>query len=319
MSGYWSAAITKNEVGTPSNDIVSGYNEMVLGMSGTRKLLIMLSVFTAYFVLSGPVSAGSGKIKIFVSILPQAYFVERVGGAHVDVEVLVGPGKSPATYEPTPKQMAALGRALVYFSIGTPFEKGFLGKVAAIHKDLQIVDTRQGVALRYFKDTGDRQSPDPHIWLDPERVKIQAATICDALSRLAPQYAEAFDKNLKTFQADLDRIDEKISESLASLKGSRFYVFHPAFGYFGDAYGLTQVAVEIEGKSPSPKQLSKLIERAKRDGVRVVFVQPQYARRNAETIAKAIGGAVVPINPLPRDYLGSLEEMAAVFKRALRD
>lgn len=292
---------------------------MILRKSEKRKLLILLSVIFAHFVLAGPVYALSEKVKVFVSILPQAYFVERVGGAHVDVEVLVGPGKSPATYEPTPKQMARLGRALVYFRIGTPFEKGFIGKISEAHKNLQIVDTRQGVALRYFKDTGKRQVPDPHIWLDPKRVKIQAATICEALSRLTPQHAEAFDKNLKVFQADLDRIDGKISKTLSPLRGSRFYVFHPAFGYFGDSYGLTQVAVEIEGKSPSPKQLSKLIERARKDGVRVIFVQPQYARRNAETIAKAIGGVVVPMNPLSGDYLESLEKMAAVLKQALQD
>ena len=263
--------------------------------------------------------AESGQLKTFVSILPQAYFVERVGGSYVEVEVLVGPGRSPATYEPTPKQMARLGRAQAYFRIGTPFEKGFIKKVAGTHKNLQIVDTRQGVAVRYFKNSGGKQVPDPHIWLDPKRVKIQAATICDALSRLAPQYADAFRNNLKGFLADLDSIDEKISKILSPLKGSRFYVYHPAFGYFGDSYGLIQVAVEMEGKEPSPKQLSRLIDRAKKDGVRVLFVQPQYAKGNAEAIAKAIGGAVVPMNPLPRDYLKSLTEMADELKKALHD
>ncbi len=150
-------------------------------------------------------------------------------------------------------------------------------------------------------------------------MKIQAANICDALSRLAPQYADAFEENLKGFVADLDLVDEQISKILSPLKGSRFYVYHPAFGYFGESYGLFQIAVEMEGKEPSPKQLSRLIDRAKKDGVRVIFLQPQYAKGNAEVIAKAIGGAVIPINPLPRDYLKSLKEMAEALKKARHD
>ena len=253
-----------------------------------------------------------------MSILPQAYFVERVGGPYVDVGVLVGPGQSPATYEPTPKQMAGLGNAQVYFSIGTPFEKGFIDKVADTHKDLDIVDTREGVTLLYFRRSGGRSVADPHIWLDPGRVKIQAATICRTLIRLAPKQSPFFEKALRRFQSDLDRVDKNIEETLAPLKGSKFYVFHPAFGYFGDRYGLEQVAVEIEGKEPSPKQLSNLINRARKEGVKVIFVQPQYAKKEAETIAREIGGAVVPMNPLPRDYLENLEKMAGLLRKALK-
>ncbi|MFZ7111037.1 MAG: metal ABC transporter solute-binding protein, Zn/Mn family [Desulfatiglandales bacterium] len=282
-----------------------------------EKVFILLTVFFGLSALNASVSAGSEKIKAFVSILPQAYFVERVGGALVDVEVLVGPGKSPATYEPTPRQMARLGRAGVYFRIGTPFEKGFIDKVSRTHKGLAIVDTRKGVALRYFARSRGGQVPDPHIWLDPKRVKVQAATITETLCSLAPRSAAVFEENLAAFQADLDRLDEKISQTLSSLRGSRFYVFHPSFGYFGESYGLEQVAVEIEGKEPSPKQLSDLIDQAGKDGVKVIFVQPQFARRNAEAVATAIGGAVVPIDPLPRDYLKSLEEMAENLKTAL--
>jgi zinc transport system substrate-binding protein len=173
------------------------------------------------------------------------------------------------------------------------------------------------VSLRYFKRSKGESVPDPHIWLDPARVKIQAATICEALTRLAPDHRMSFERNLREFQRDLDRVDKDIAETLAPLKGSKFYVFHPAFGYFGDRYGLEQVAVEIEGKEPSPKQLSQLINKARSEGVKVIFVQPQYAKKDAETIAREIGGAVVPMNPLPRDYLDNLEKMAGLLRRAL--
>jgi zinc transport system substrate-binding protein len=280
-----------------------------------KKTLVLC--FLIFSLISAPAVADSSRIKAFVSILPQAYFVERVGGSYVEVEVLVGPGQSPATYEPTPKQMARLGEAAVYFRIGTPFERGFIDKLADIHKHLEIVDTRKGVSLRYFKRSKGGSVPDPHIWLDPARVKIQAATICETLTRLAPDRRLSFEGNLRGFQRDLDRVDKEIAETLAPLKGSKFYVFHPAFGYFGDRYGLEQVAVEIEGKEPSPKQLSHLINKARSEEVKVIFVQPQYAKKDAETIAREIGGAVVPMNPLPRDYLVNLQKMADLLRMGL--
>jgi zinc transport system substrate-binding protein len=257
------------------------------------------------------------KIQAFVSILPQAEFVKQVGGPHVEVDVLVGPGQSPATYEPTPKQMARLSQADVLFRIGTPFEKGFIERVAKTHKNLKIVDTRKGVPLRYFEGAKGGEAPDPHIWLAPHLVRIQAATICEALSGLAPEHRQAFERNLALYQDALDRVDRKIAQTLAPLKGSSFYVFHPAFGYFGDRYGLEQVAVEIAGKEPTPRQLADLIQRARAEKVRVVFVQPQYSKKEAETIADEIGGAVVPINPLPENYLENLEAIAEALKAAL--
>jgi zinc transport system substrate-binding protein len=271
-------------------------------------------------IVSAPSLAktSAGEISAFVSILPQAYFVERIGGNYVNVTVLVGPGQSPATYEPTPKQMARLGRSQLYFRIGTPFERGFIDKISRTFTNLTIVDTRKGVTLRYFKQSQGLEVPDPHIWLDPKRVKIQAETISQALKEKDPAHADEFEKNLKAFQTDLDSVDAKIAGILAPLKGRKLYVFHPAFGYFAESYGLTQIAVEIEGKEPSPKQLSRLINKAKREGIRVIFVQPQYATKEARTVARAISGAVVPINPLPRDYLKNLEDMANSIEKGLR-
>jgi len=280
-----------------------------------KAILILAGILT-----SGIASAAeprTEKIKAFVSILPQAYFVERVGGPYVDVDVLVVPGQSPATYEPTPKQMSKLGRSHVYFRIGVPFEKAFVPKISNTCKNLQIVDTRKGVPLRYFRKSKGSQVPDPHIWLDPKLVKIQAENICNALVHSDPTHAKEYKGNLNSFHADLDRVDAKIATTLAPVKGSKFYTFHPAFGYFGDSYGLIQVAVEIEGKSPSARQLTHLIKRAKMDRVKVIFLQPQFAKKHAETVARAIGGAVVAINPLARDYLKNLEAMAANLNKAL--
>jgi len=134
-----------------------------------------------------------------------------------------------------------------------------------------------------------------------------------------PRHAAAYERNLKALQADLDEVDARIAEALAPLKGRKFFVFHPAFGYFADAYGLKQVPVEIEGKSPGPRRLAALIEKARREGVKVIFVQPQFSPRGAQAVAEAIGGVVVPMDPLARDYLKNLEHIAQQIKKALGD
>ena len=284
-------------------------------------------------LVAGATMACAADVNVVVSILPQAYFVERIGGSRVDVDVLIQPGQSPHTYEPTPRQMAHLGRARVYFTTGLSFEKRFIDKIAGIYPDLRIVDTREGVPLRYF---GEREAaheppdaeksiaqeeaagaPDPHIWLDPERVKIQAATICRALSKISPANAAVFDANLRKFLGDLDAVDADIRTTLAPFKGATVYVFHPAFGYFCDAYGLNQVAVEIEGKEPTPRQLAALITKAKKDEVKIIFVQPQFSKKAAEAVATAIGGTVRPIDQLSRDYLNNLTNIAQAIKSAL--
>ena len=257
------------------------------------------------------------KISTFVSILPQADFVKRVGGGHVEVEVLVGPGQSPATYEPTPRQMVRLSRSRIYFRIGVPFENMFITRMSGVIKGLDIIDMRQGVKLRYFRRSAGPEVPDPHIWLDPKRVKIQAETVFKALARIDPLNKRVFENNLQSFQSDLDRLDNMIAKALAPLRGERIYVFHPAFGYFCESYGLIQVAVEAEGKGPGPKGLARLIKRARGDRVKVIFVQPQFSEKDAETIASAIGGAVVPLDPLPRDYFKALELMSERVRKVL--
>lgn len=303
---------------------INGWNRCVLP-------LIILALFTIMAV--SPTEAGhetppdsGNRINAFVSIMPQAYFIERVGGDRVNVSVLVGPGQSPATYEPTPKQLAGLSDADVYFTIGVPFETRLLEKLTHLLPDLDIVPTQKGIRLRYFKPDEasgdhdhdhDKGAPDPHIWLDPELVKIQAGTICDALKRLDPDHADTYDANLQSFDHDLDSIDTAIADLLAPIKGARFYVFHPSYGYFADRYGLTQVAIESEGKEPGARQLAQLIADARAEKIRAVFIQPQFAETMAEAIARELDVPVVQLDPLARDYLTNLMDMAHKIDRAL--
>lgn len=154
--------------------------------------------------------------------------------------------------------------------------------------------------------------------MSPRLVKIQARAICEALARLDPAGKAHFEANLKAYSAELDRLDARLAARLAPLKGRKMYVFHPAFGYFADAYGLLQVPIETEGKEPGPRQLARLVDQAKRDQVKVMFVQPQFSTKSARAVAASLGGAVVPIDPLARDYLANLERLAAAVEQGLR-
>jgi zinc transport system substrate-binding protein len=162
-----------------------------------------------------------------------------------------------------------------------------------------------------------RGEPDPHIWLSPRLAKIIAANLARALEKLDPAHAAVYRRNLAALDHDLDRVDARLAKALAPLKGREFLVFHPAFGYFGDAYGLKQIPVRIEGKRPGPKSLARVIQLARDRHIRVIFVQSQFPPKAAQRIAQAIGGVATVMDPLARDYLANLERMASELEKAL--
>jgi zinc transport system substrate-binding protein len=248
-------------------------------------------------------------IRVFVSILPQAQLVEKIGGERVEVSVLVQPGQSPATFSPTPKQLAELSRAKLFVRVGVPFERGFLEKVRETYPQLRIVDQRENVELL---GTGvhDHGEVDPHIWLDPKRLKVQAQTIAKALVSAEPDGLAEFNANLHRLLGELEALDRRIERVLAPFKGQILMVYHPAYGYFAESYGLRQVAVEAGGKEPGARRLAGIIDQARRIKARVIFVQPQFSKKSAALVAEAIGGTVVPMDPLARDVLSNLENMA---------
>ncbi|MEW6347737.1 MAG: zinc ABC transporter substrate-binding protein [Thermodesulfobacteriota bacterium] len=304
-----------------------------------RKCLIHIVCVALIVALSSHSSASDaepgGRIKVFVSIVPQAYFVERIGGPHVEVKVLVGPGMDVHTFEPSPRTVTDLAKARILFRIGLPYEDVLVAKIGSTFKNLEVVDTRRGIPLRETEegeeahghgeashnakeaDHHGKGEKDPHIWLAPRLVKIQAENMCRALQRIDPARAEEYAKNLGAFLADLDTLDAELSQALAPVRGKTFFVFHSAFGYFADAYGLKQEAVETGGKEPSARRLAKLITQAKEDGVRVIFVQPQFSQKSSEALASAIGGAVVPVDDLARDYLANMKSIAEKVRTAL--
>jgi zinc transport system substrate-binding protein len=140
----------------------------------------------------------------------------------------------------------------------------------------------------------------------------------EALGELAPEYEDRFRENYDAFARKLDQLDDRLKTLLAPLAGQKLFVFHPAFGYLADAYGLHQIPVETMGRSPKGKELSAIIKLAKDEKARVIFVQPQFDQHAARKIAGAIDGAVVPIDPLAPDYLDNMVQMADTIADALR-
>lgn len=268
-------------------------------------------------------SASAEPLPVLVSIVPQKWLAEQVGGSHVSVRALLDKGQDPHGIQPTPEQVTALFRAKIYFSIGLEFECELLAKVRQSAGGVRVADLSAGIKkipMTGHDDHGHNHGGsglDPHIWLDPQNLQQMAASMAAALQEADPANAAAYVNNLQTVIASLAALDAELKTALVPFKGQTFLVYHPAFGYFAKAYGLRQEAVETGGKSPSPRQLRSLISAAKKEKAKVVFVQPQYDRKNGETVAKAIGGRVAVLDPMAANVPENLRLMAKEISAAL--
>jgi len=305
-----------------------------------RPLAVLLLMGMGLQPLPAIEALADSRLSVFVSIAPQAYFLEKIGGERVDVNVMVRPGANPATYEPRPAQMAALSKSPVYFAVGVPFEDIWLKKIAASNPDMLIVRTDSGIRKvemvgHHHEDrtphvTGagngrsgiesdqHRGSPDPHIWLSPPLVKIQAGHILQALTQIDPVHRSDYRRNYRQFVRELDTLHGRLQTIFSDKAGQAFMVFHPSWGYFSRTYGLRQIPIEIEGKNPKPAQLKTLIDRAAADNIKIIFAQPQFSAKSARLIAREIGGQVVFADPLSPDWENNLQNVAVKFNAALR-
>jgi len=282
---------------------------------------MILRLFFLFLMVSNQAIAQE-KIPVFVTILPQKYFVEQIGKELVKVSVLVQPAKSAETYEPTPRQMAEFNQTKLYFSIGMPFEEVWLPKLKENNSTTRFVDARENITLRtlesFHSDDHEHGLFDPHIWLNPALVEIMAIQIEKHLSELNPENAPIFRANAAQFIQQLKQLDQNIRLIFRDLKQRKFMVFHPAWGYFADQYQLQQIPIEIEGKETGSKTLGLLLEKAKQENIRTIFIQKQLNPRPAESIAKAINAQVIAIDPLAENYLENLYQTAQLFAQAMK-
>jgi zinc transport system substrate-binding protein len=296
-------------------------------MSKTTNVGLAIVRRVIYFVLlltTIPPAIADKPISVFVSILPQKYFVEQVGGKRVRVSVMVPPGHSPATYEPTPRQLLRLSDARAYFRIGVPFEESWIERIRAANPRMNIIDTSAGTGLlspRRFGLALDvcllGHDKDPHSWTSPPVVRIQSQQIRDALIALDPANRGEYEANHRRFAQALKELDQYIRNRLRDIDRRSFLVFHPSWGYYAQTYGLKQIPIERQGKAPGAKQLTELIDLARTEGINVIFVQRQFSRATAESIARAIGAKLITVDPLAENYIDNLKRVTDSFAQAM--
>lgn len=262
-------------------------------------------------------------INAMVSILPQKTFLEAIGGDKVNVTLMVEPGNSPHTYEPKPSQMVSVAKADLYFAMGVEFEDVWLPKFLAFNKKMHVVDLSYGIVKLSMGDhvcTAHDQSnhnhaahgkKDPHIWTSPANVKHIAQIIYQALAHFDKDNMKYYASNLKAFIKQVDATHSTLHSLFSNNKSSNsFMVFHPSWGYFAKAYGLEQIAVEVEGKSPKPRELITLIRKAKEKQVTAIFTQPEFSDASAKIIAAELNIPVVKSSPMSPNWSENLINMA---------
>ena len=245
-------------------------------------------------------------IVVAVTIAPEQEFVERVGGDHVRVVLLVPPGADPHTYEPPPGILADVAGADMYAAVGSgvEFELSWKDKIAALNPGMLIVDCSRGV---------DLISTDPHIWVSPRNAKVMVENICRGLIEVDPENATDYRRNADAYREELDALDAEIADALARSGVTKIMVYHASWAYFARDYGLVEVPIESEGKEPSPQRIEHLVRQAEEEGIRVIFASPEHSTRSAEVIAKEVNGTVVQVSPLAGDYLANMRRVALAF------
>jgi zinc transport system substrate-binding protein len=272
--------------------------------------VVLVMVLAASAISCGQAKQSSDKIGVAVTILPQAEFAESIGGDRINVTVMVPPGADPHTTELTPSKMTEVAEDKMYAKVGSgiEFELSYMDKIEAVNKNMLVVDCSKGIELVTSVDPNE-PGMDPHIWVSPLNAKIMVQNICDGLVQVDPANKDYYEQNRDAYLQKLDALDQEIRSSLANIKNRAFIVLHPAWGYFARDYDLEQIPIEIGGKEPSAQDITRIIDEAKQRNIKIIFASPQFNPQMAEVIANEIGGKVVLIDDLARDYIENLHKV----------
>ena len=251
-------------------------------------------------------------LTIAVTIPPLRQFVEAVGGDLVSVIVMVPPGASPHTHEPTPGQLRSLADADVYVMVGSgiEFERIWMDRMISMNPAMPVIDTSEGIALIATGEGGGQAGTDPHIWTSPTNAERMVRTIERELSRLHPSYRDHFSKGADDYIARLDTLDATIRAYSDAGDGRPLMVYHPAWAYFAREYDIPLIVIEEDGKEPSPAHLLVMIDRARQEEIAAIIVSPEHTTRSAEVIARETGSRIIYISSLEEDYLSTMHRMA---------
>ena len=284
-----------------------------------KKSIILMATISS-LVLAKPI--------VSTTIMPTKFFIEQIAGDELEINVMVPSSADPHTYEPKPSQMKMLEKSDLYFEVGVEFDEIWLKKIAPDFKNVKFVKTQENIekiAMNSHHDHDhekdhdhDHGNLDPHVWLDPILVKTQSKNILNALCEKYTQKCEKFNANFYAFEKKLDELDEFAKANLKDLKEAKFIVYHPSWGYFATRYDLEQIAIEIEGKEPKPADLAKLIEEAKEENAKVIFVAPQFSKKAAIAVAAASGANVEEIDHLSGDWLNEMKKTIEIISKSLK-
>lgn len=297
--------------------------------SWRTRITVQWFLVLAGIVASAPLLHASERMPVWVSILPQKYFVQQIGKDRVDVQVMVAPGASPYTYEPKPRQMVDLSKSRIYFAMGLPIERTWLKKIAATNPQMLLVHTDRGIQkipkqpafdlLENHHDHGldydhGPEGLDPHIWLSPPLVMMQARTILTALQLMDPAHHDVYETNYQAFVHEIIQLDRRLRKVFAGAKGATFLVFHPCWGYFAHTYGLKQLPIELEGKAPEPAQLAVLVQKGRQMNARAIFAQLPFSTKIARQLAHAMDARLLFVDPLAENWTQNLQQVAQQLK-----
>ena len=296
-------------------------------MKKQRNMILFCIGFIIFMIsFTGCIDTASSSegINVLITLIPQKEMIESIGGEQVIVTVLVPPGQSPHSYEPSPSQLITISKAQAYFTVGSgvEFELIHLDTIVEQNPHLSVFDCSQGIKVLSYDEHYGKNHPDenailnehsgtdPHIWTSPENYIQMAEEVYSGLIEIDPDHQNEYFSNYQLFISKIEQLHVNVSNMLKPYDGYSFMVYHPTWGYFGDTYNLTQLAIEENGKQPGPAGVAAIITQAKEENIKVIFVAPQFDTSSANTIAQEINGEVVYANPLMEDYDESIKHLA---------
>jgi zinc transport system substrate-binding protein len=284
-----------------------------------KKIILLVSVLAFLSACQSKKTRREETVKVItVTILPQKTFVEKIAGEDFKINVLVPPGSNPETGNLLPSQLKDISNSEIWFQIGhLGFETTWSEKIGEANKKMKIINHSKGIDLiAVSEEHGDHvheSGVDPHIWLSPVLVKKMARQILDELTILNPANSNLYKTNYLDFVKEIDLLDIEIRNKLTPFKGKKIIIFHPSLSYFAREYGLEQHALEREGKEPTPQQLMELVDLARKENIKAIYIQNEFDRDHARVFAEEIKGKVIQIRPLDPAWTDNLREMTTIF------
>jgi len=285
-------------------------------MNKIYSLLILIFLFSC-----SPSNKNAGDKIITVSIAPFKYFVEEIAGGDFKVNVMVPSGADPHIYEPFPEQIIKLGESVAYISNGyLGFEMTWLDRFYETNKTMKKLSLGDKIELldtHHDMGRGHTESADPHYWVSPKSAMIMASSVEELLRDLNPPEKQKYEANYRILISKIGKVDSLAQQLFSGLKNKSFMIYHPNLGYLAKDYGLKEISVEFEGKEPTPSRMKELIDEARADGMKTIFVQKEYDTKNAKAIADEIGAEVEIIDPLSENWMKATTDIIYALHKSL--